>query len=147
MSDVETSAQTETNVHNGRGITVWLSVALVVVVLVGIALHFQIPLDAETTRTIVLIALVLVGFVLTAVLLAVKGIKNNTTELDRLRADLERQVCQQTQSIRAARDEAEYASRAKSEFLSSMSHELRTPLNAVLGFSQLMRNDPATTGG
>ena len=40
------------------------------------------------------------------------------------------------------REKAEYANRAKSDFLSRMSHELRTPLNAILGFTQLMALDP-----
>lgn len=42
------------------------------------------------------------------------------------------------QKLTTAKEEAESASNAKSEFLSRISHELRTPLNAILGFGQLL---------
>ena len=61
---------------------------------------------------------------------ALTGYRGTATDVTELR---KREV-----GLRAAKEMAEMASRAKTEFLANMSHELRTPLNAIIGFAEVM---------
>lgn len=81
--------------------------------------------------------------------------ERNLAELQSHRSDLQRLVAEQTVQLRgevaahdAARDRAEAADRAKSEFLAMMSHEIRTAMNGVLGMLRsLARGNLTETQG
>jgi len=69
------------------------------------------------------------------------ALQDRGAEVQRHQDHLETLVSQRTHALEQARDRAEVASQAKTDFLARMSHELRTPLNAIMGYAQILKMD------
>lgn len=94
-------------------------------------------------KFILLIILAGIGIVICFIIayIITRRVSHSEQELKASHDILETRVKERTEEYRQARDEADAANKAKSQFLSSMSHELRTPMNAIIGFSQLLEMD------
>jgi signal transduction histidine kinase len=108
------------------------------------------PLDSIITQTHgglrdTFALLAVIGIVgLSSLALVIARLRRNSSEAEERASALEREIIAREMmegELRRAKDAAETANVAKSQFLTNMGHELRTPLNAVIGYMELIHDN------